>query len=494
MNDNVFHFLDTTINIRPETIEFFKGDFDSFDALATLYVPKDKYDDLFKINIKYTNIDCINENNINYVVDHNSWHHSAFSHANVDEDSAVDVDVGYEYQKIKHDFIRYILKDITNSTKLNSLFVNKESMMSEVESIDYLLNYKIKNLLNTYGGSYENPYTNEQTENNPVKDYISETLSESCPSPRRQAFINTIKTRIQNLYNYAEQQVFYIYGTTRKYGTGYYYPIYLTNLDKNRSGIVFSDVFCQMKFYIDVSNAGFATSELPENETFMNYEIIDNSFVSLPFDYHDNLAFKIKYIPSSSYFTNEVLPERSYKVLLSMSMEQEKTLQIDHSLNTMFDSSVNESVLDISESCVLSFFSNSEIDNVSRSPYNYYPKMYDISNLSFYSNSGNWNIEIYTRPYDLLQSYGNKFVSQYQASSWQSLSLHEIFWFDTYNNVTTSFDDLLTNKIQNETNGYQEILEIVVKHQTDIENTSITDNFGNMNIEFKDGRKLFFKV
>jgi hypothetical protein len=494
MNNNAFHFLDTTIKVQPDTIEFIKGDFDSYDANAILLVPKDNYDKLFKINIKYDNFDCISTNNIKYVVDHNEWKHTAFSNATVETNNAIDPDVGEEYQKIKFDFIRYILKDITNSTKLNALFVNKEAMVSEIEFIDHLLNYKIKHVLQEYGGNYETPYTNENIENNPLKDYISESLSVRCDDIRRKKFINMLKSRVHQLYDYAKQQTFYIYGTTRKYGTGYYYPIYLTNHDKNRSGIVFTDVFCHMKFYIDTSNAGFATSEIPETETYMNYETIDSSFISLPFDYHDNLAIKIKYVPSSSYFSSELLPERSYKVLLSMTLENEKTFQIDHSLNTMFDSSLNINVLDISINTSLSFFSNKDPENISRSPYNYYPKMYDISNLSFYSNSEYWNIEIYTRPFDLLQSYGNKFVSQYKTSSWNEISIFDISWNDNYNNVTASFDELLNNKIQNETNGYQEIMEIVVKHQTNNDNPSITDNFGNMSIEFKDGKRVFFKV
>ena len=126
--------INTTIQGNPYFQHFFEPEtFTNFDAIAILQVPKEKFDSLFKVNIRYQDFEDNSLNNLRYAVNPLGWFGGLedsveFSESTVTDETAIDPYITTQHQSIKKDFIRHILKNITKTTRLNSLFRNKENL------------------------------------------------------------------------------------------------------------------------------------------------------------------------------------------------------------------------------------------------------------------------------------------------------------------------------------------------------------------------------
>ena len=125
--------------------QFFQPDqFSNFDAIAILQVPKDKFDTLFKLNIKYEDLQDNSLNTMKYAVNPLGWFGGldedvSFSDAIMNRRNSSGSICESDHQQIKRDFIRHILKTITNTTRLNALFSNKTNLVYESSLLDVIV-------------------------------------------------------------------------------------------------------------------------------------------------------------------------------------------------------------------------------------------------------------------------------------------------------------------------------------------------------------------
>ena len=67
----------TSVQQNPYFHQYYEPQlFSSYDAIAILNVPKDRFDSLFKINIKYEDLDDNSLNSLKYAVDHFGWYNN----------------------------------------------------------------------------------------------------------------------------------------------------------------------------------------------------------------------------------------------------------------------------------------------------------------------------------------------------------------------------------------------------------------------------------
>jgi hypothetical protein len=191
-------------------------------------------------------------------------------------------------------------------------------------------------------------------------------------------------------------------------------------------------------------------------------ELSSGSFVSIPFEYHDDLVVQITYHPKSSLFLNQAIEPRTYKVFLNMSMEMDHAVSCDdafmvNGIGTYYEDDVDISslrmgtILNDTELSMNVFqssgynnhdfwiFWNDSLNTPGISPFNYYPQLSDISDIYFRTNSGsgetrNWNLEFYTRKSDIekYEFYQTKYTSQLGGTdgSWNTHDIQEITWTD----------------------------------------------------------------
>ena len=207
--------IESTIQQNPNFQQFFQPDqFSNFDAIAILQVPKDKFDTLFKLNIKYEDLQDSSLNTMKYAVNPLGWFGGldedvSFSDAIVTDETAVDPYANSDHQQIKRDFIRHILKTITNTTRLNALFSNKTNLVYESSLLDALFNSKIRDILLRIGGKLHAPLDNSITESNPVRTLINNIMGVTSQDDlannddneaRKILFLDYLETKMTEIY------------------------------------------------------------------------------------------------------------------------------------------------------------------------------------------------------------------------------------------------------------------------------------------------------
>lgn len=454
--------IGTSIQENPYFQQYFDAEqFSDFDAIAILPVPKDKFDSLFKINIKYEDLEDSSLNSFKYAVNPIGWFGGldedvSFSEAIVTDETAIDPYAKDEYQQIKRDFIRHVLKSITNSVRLNALFANKTNLVHEASLLDALFNAQIRDILLRIGGKMHDPLDNSVTTSNPVRTLLNNILSttNTTNEERKILFLDYLETKTNQIYEDSKTNDYYVLGTTTQ-GYGLYYPLRIETLHPSfqvqYQEIHFSDVFTNQTFYMPISGqAAVDPGTNPDLSGLVDYNSVDQTFIDIPFQYNDNLAIKLTYHPKSTTYLNRTLTPRSYKILLNMSMEMTtgisyddtfliNSIGIDYS-NTTVDVSdlyVRKGTLTYDNDLSKNVFHSSTYNNhlmwifwndtgtldgetTGISPYNYYPRLKDISNIEFSTNQGtdanetrNWALEIYTRKMNIDEelNYSNKYTT-----------------------------------------------------------------------------------
>ena len=340
--------IETSIQENPYFQQYFTPDqFTNFDAIAILPVPKDKFDSLFKLNIKYEDLEDNSFNTMKYAVNPLGWFGGldedvSFGEAVVTDETAVDPYVHADHQQIKKDFVRHVLKTITKSSRLNALFSNKSNLVYESSLLDSLFNTKIRDILLRIGGKLHAPLDNSVTESNPVRTLINNIMGVSDTDDiannddneaRKILFLDYLETKANELYEASKTYDYYVLGTSSQ-GYGLYYPLRIETLHPlfqiQYQEVHFSDVFPNQTFYMPI-NGSFAVDagSDPDLSGLVDYNVVDQTFIDIPFQYNDNLAIKLTYYPKSTQYLNRSLTPRSYKVLLNMSLEMEKSVAFD---------------------------------------------------------------------------------------------------------------------------------------------------------------------
>lgn len=552
-----FDFINLDINSvlkiyyhNPYFQQYFDAEqFSDFDAIAILPVPKDKFDSLFKINIKYKDSSL---NSIKYAVNPIGWFGGldedvSFSEAIVTNETAIDPYAKDEYQQIKRDFIRHLLKSITNSVHLNALFANKTNL-SMVSKLNALFNAQIRDILLRIGGKMHDPLDNSVTTGNPVRTLLNNILSttDTTNEERKILFLDYLETKTKKIYEDSKTNDYYVLGTTTQ-GYGLYFPLRIERLDPSfqvqYQEIHFSDVFTNQTFYMPISGqAAVDPGTNPDLSGLVDYNIVDQTFIDIPFQYNDNLAIKLTYHPKSTTYLNRTLTPRSYKILLNMSMEMTtgisyddtfliNSIGIDYS-NTTVDVSdlyVRKGTLTYDNDLSKNVFHSSTYNNhlmwifwndmgtldgetTGISPYNYYPRLKDISNIEFSTNQGtdanetrNWTLEIYTRKMNIDEelNYSNKYttltqqmnhnISQDVSALWYQHNISNLMWNDMFDN-SGNFETIkfnITPSYENDINENQQILGIALTLSSDDSYYEFTGKLNNVIITFYDKRKIY---
>jgi hypothetical protein len=548
--------IETSIQENPYFQSYFRADqFSNFDAIAILQVPKDKFDTLFKINIKYEDLEDNSLNSMKYAVNPLGWFGGiegdvSFSEGIVTDETAVDPYVQSDQQQVKKDFIRHVLKQITNSTRLNALFSNKQQLVYEATLLDSLFNAKIRDILLRIGGKLHAPLDNSVSSSNPVRTLINNIMgvqegddlaNNDENEERKILFLDYLETKMNEIYENSKNHDYFVLGTSTQ-GYGVYYPLRIETLHPlfqiQYQEVHFSDVFPNQTFYMPI-NGSFAVnpSTNPDLSGLVDYNAVDQTFIDIPFQYNDNLAIKLTYYPKSTQYLNRPLGPRSYKVLLNMSMEMEKPVVFDDAFliqsigvdysGTNVDVSdlyIRKGTIEADNDLSKNVFQSSGYNNhliwmfwndtgtldgetTGISPFNYYPRLKDISKIEFKTNQGNdasetrnWKLEIYTRKLDIDEeyNYGNKFTTQtqeqnYHVSSWFTHDLSGLMWNDM-SDGSGNFESIkgqTTSPYENDLNENQQILGIAFTLSDDSSYYGFLGKLGEVMIEFHDGRIIY---
>lgn len=548
--------IETSIQENPYFQSYFRADqFSNFDAIAILQVPKDKFDTLFKINIKYEDLEDNSLNSMKYAVNPLGWFGGiegdvSFSEGIVTDETAVDPYVQSDQQQVKKDFIRHVLKQITNSTRLNALFSNKQQLVYEATLLDSLFNAKIRDILLRIGGKLHAPLDNSVSSSNPVRTLINNIMgvqegddlaNNDENEERKILFLDYLETKMNEIYENSKNHDYFVLGTSTQ-GYGVYYPLRIETLHPlfqiQYQEVHFSDVFPNQTFYMPI-NGSFAVnpSTNPDLSGLVDYNAVDQTFIDIPFQYNDNLAIKLTYYPKSTQYLNRPLGPRSYKVLLNMSMEMEKPVVFDDAFliqsigvdysGTNVDVSdlyIRKGTIEADNDLSKNVFQSSGYNNhliwmfwndtgtldgetTGISPFNYYPRLKDISKIEFKTNQGNdasetrnWKLEIYTRKLDIDEeyNYGNKFTTQtqdqnYHVASWFTHDLSGLMWNDM-SDGSGNFESIkgqTTSPYENDLNENQQILGIAFTLSDDSSYYGFQGKLGEVMIEFHDGRTIY---
>lgn len=470
--------IENSIQENPYFQSYFIADeFSNFDAIAVLQVPKDNFDTLFKINIRYEDLNDNTLNSIKYAVNPLGWFggiedNVSFSEALVTDETSVDPYVESEQQQIKKDFIRHILKQITKSSRLNALFTNKQQLVHDASLLDSLFNSQIRDILLRIGGKIHAPLDNSVSTSNPVRTLINNIMgvkegddiaNNDDNESRKILFLDYLENKINEIYENSKNHDYFVLGTSSQ-GYGLYYPLRIETIHPlfqiQYQEIHFSDVFRNQTFYMP-PNGYFAVNPNtnPDLSGLVDYNAVDQTFIDIPFQYNDNLAIKLTYYPKSTQYLNRPLGPRSYKVLLNMTMEMKKdvifndsflinSIGIDYS-GTYLDENdlfIRKGIIELDNDLSKNIFVSSGYNNhilwmfwndtgtlehetTGISPFNYYPMLKDISNIEFKTNQGtnlnetrNWKIEIYTRKINIdnILNYGIKIFSDTQNKNYNT--------------------------------------------------------------------------
>ncbi len=121
-------------------------------AIATIDVSASDYSNLFKLNVPLWDPSSaiIDTEQVRYFTNASGWSDVSFSHAVVNTNAIFDT---HSDQSVKRDFLRSMLKDITGTTRLNSLFKNQNSMLTQISNLDSSFNSEIKDVLGKIEGA-----------------------------------------------------------------------------------------------------------------------------------------------------------------------------------------------------------------------------------------------------------------------------------------------------------------------------------------------------
>ena len=118
------------------------------DATATISVPASDFNGLFKLNIPVfdpaVGSSGVDTDSVRYLTKSAAFPDISFSEAVVDSGA---IFTSHSDQTVKKDYLRSMLKDITGTTRLNNLFKNQNTMISNIQNLDGSFNEGINEVL-----------------------------------------------------------------------------------------------------------------------------------------------------------------------------------------------------------------------------------------------------------------------------------------------------------------------------------------------------------
>jgi hypothetical protein len=544
-----FRFIDinasVTINLESGDFVFIPG-FSATDSIARINIPKDYLSNLFKFRLSYTDLSNSNWTNIKYAMNEPAWNDVAFSMSKVNTSKAINPNAKLQY--LQYDYIRYLLREITGSIYTNGLFRNKDELLTKVIALDAEFNTNIKSVL-TLCGTELLPLDNTTYYNNPCHVLLDSILAqdnvlETDNAVRRSTFLNSITNTISDIYTANVATKYYIYGkqdgdTTYRY----FYPLYLQNDDTLHN---LETYFVDMAFtsqlvgnsavplitdstpLIDLSGISLYRNNTgsfnvpPNDPSIVNYYTFYNTFLSFPFEYGDSLSVRLTYKPKNNMYLGKEIKDRSYEVYLDVGL--------DFSFNVLYDASGSEGLPSNITPAIPESFNppspavprtyqsngvnlsfqyvlfNASPPNLYLSPYNFYPTLSDIKDISFNTYvetsdvSTNWFFSIFTRPRNkgLTDAEGvgfdrfNSVPVVGTLDTWNSFNLTNLKWDNNLNSQST-WTELLNMPISSttpygtvSTNGDQQIMALAIATKV-----IFTGKIKEVVVTFNDNRYIF---
>ena len=216
----LFNDLSGAITEKLDLIDiYFQTGFVDTDASATADISINHvfFNDLFKLNIPFGDVD-VDYASIRYKINATGWPNIPFSDAIVrhiysENSTRSSIYKNTRDQRLKKDFLRGLIYQLTGSKKINNLFNNQAQMLSHIDNITQPINEKIIDILSLYdnsgflsipdystvtndGYTYELLNTNVPLYNtryanyNPVRILLSSILGENDSNPNDSYDIN----------------------------------------------------------------------------------------------------------------------------------------------------------------------------------------------------------------------------------------------------------------------------------------------------------------
>ena len=224
---------------------YFQTGFVDTDASATadISVNHALFNDLFKINIPFGEFD-VNYSSIRYKSKASGWPGVPFSEAIVrhiypENSTRSSIYQNTSDQRLKKDFLRGLLFQLTGSKKINNLFNNQKQMLMHIDNVSQQINEKIVDIFSLYetsgflsepdysntttdGYTYELLNTNVSLYNtkyanyNPFRILLSSIIGENDSNPtdgydindvfigngvRRNLLIESLKQQVETFWN-----------------------------------------------------------------------------------------------------------------------------------------------------------------------------------------------------------------------------------------------------------------------------------------------------
>lgn len=395
-----FRFIDIDVSV---TITLESGDFlfipgfNNTDSVSHINISRDLLNNLFLFTLTYTDFSNNNWDNMKYSM--NIWPDISFCNSKVILSKAISP--SSRYQDLQYDYTRFLLREITGTNYLNGLFRNKDELLQKVIALDVTFNNSVRTILSTCGTQLA-PMNNSSYYNNPGRVLIESILAqdnvmETDNIERRSVLIQYFKDQLTTLYTANKDTPYYIHGIkTGTTNSTNYYPIFLdSSLNRTlpitfSSAIFFGSTVDLSSYTFYTYNTGINTSSTtPTTPTgILNYSTIHNHFFPFNFKYSDSISVRLTYKPKNNTYLGKEIHDRSYEVYLDVGL--------DTSFNVPYDASGSEGLPAIVISgnprqyqpnlinkAFQYVFFNVTHPNLYYSPYNFYPTLFDIKEITF---------------------------------------------------------------------------------------------------------------
>ena len=249
----------------------------------------------------------------------------------------------------------------------------------------------------------------------------------------------------------------------------------------------------------------------PDLTFYTDYEEVNNHFYPFTFEYGDSLSVRITYKPKYNTYLGREIKDYSYQVYLDMGVEQHTTTAYkltgdENPSNNVVARLTNYDSIIYTSLGIQKVFHyvtlNSKLPSLYESPYNFYPTLNDISNVSFDVNeiglaiTGRWFFSIFCRPRTngLYDSIGfDRFDTENLPvlNTWTTYNLTTLKWTNnTVKNLTWKnvlelpFEAITAPYGEIKTNGQQQIMVLAISTDT----VSCAGSIRKVSVVFNDGR------
>jgi hypothetical protein len=408
-----FRFIDIDVNV---TLSLESGDFlfipgfRNTDSVAHINIPRNLLNSLFYFNITYADLSNSVWTNMKYAMNKAYWPDISFCNAIVNKNKAINPNA--RYQQLQLDVTRYIIASVTGSIYYNGIFRNKESFIEKIVLADIGFNNQIKSIIDLCGTTAV-PMTNESYYNNPVRVLIESILSqdnvlETDNIERKETLITYMKNTVNVDYSNNLTTKFYI--KTRITQNDAIRIIYTLSISPGLIDGVPYDILYPIYSLIDSSGVEYTNitqplyrssteplssfiyninTQIPSGHD--NFLTFYNKFWPFNFIYGDSLSVRLTYKPLNNTFLGKEIKDRSYEVYLDVGLETTTDILYKSAGDEGYPALVVSGTPRLYRANGINtafqyLFFNTITNEPYVSPYNFYPTLFDISNIEFSTN------------------------------------------------------------------------------------------------------------